>query len=108
MKTLPEASAFLLKLVKHQKARLEYGQKDRARIQKQLDRGQEPTGARVTFLTKSANKIISLMAELAQEYDNVNINDKISTDDLVDCLATAENKLAKYLKNKKKNDDEFT
>jgi hypothetical protein len=69
--------------------KLEHGRDLRIAMHEAIVKGQKPVGYRPAFLRESSQVVISLLGELAEEFDQQHQDDKASLHDLMDVLATA-------------------
>lgn len=91
--TMKNANRILLRFVTDQEGKVRYGLRQRQAYFEAMERGEEPKGYRVEFVSQTANQIFSWLAERAQEFNRQYPQDRLSTEDFKDILATAHARL---------------
>jgi hypothetical protein len=91
--TLINANRILLRFVTDIEAKVRYGARMRQAMFDAMNRGEEPKGYRIDFINRTANQAIGWLAERAAEFNAKHPQDRISTDDFADILATAHARL---------------
>ena len=94
---LQQAADFFYHLVCNNEKRLQNGLSERERIKKQIQNGDRPSGYRAEWLRKSSARVITLLQEIAQEFDTIYTTDKFSALDLIDILSTTQRKIKSSL-----------
>lgn len=91
--TAKKANLILVRFVTDIETKVRYGQRQRNAMVEALNRGEDPRGYRVEWISKVANQVISLLGERGIEFNTAYPQDRISTEDFQDVLATAQARL---------------
>lgn len=91
-------AGYLYRFTAGDEAALKRALEDRMRIARQLAAGEEPTGYRVDFVRSSAMKVIDLLGDLGEEFDNKYKGlDRCTPLDLIDILQTCINNIRRAI-----------
>jgi hypothetical protein len=85
----------VLRKVSNAQAKLDQGIRRRNEMHTKLADGEKLNCARYRWIQESANKVLDTLRTAAKQFNSTNLDDKISTDDLGDCLATVQGFLQK-------------
>lgn len=91
--TAKKANLILVRFVTDIETKIRYGQKQRQIMVEALEKGENPRGYRVDWISKTANQIIGFLGDRGAEFNNSFPQDRISTEDFADVLATAQARL---------------
>lgn len=98
LKDLPtneQAASILYRAVADNGARLARGQMLRQMMFEQIEAGEKPQGYRADWIRASAMRLIKELSACANEFNEAYSDDRISSLDLVDVVATARGLLTK-------------
>lgn len=83
------AAKIIKKAVENEKLRSARGAIRRKQMMEAIDRGETPTGPRAVWLAETADAVIKTLSERAVSFNEENLDDLISANDLGDALITA-------------------
>lgn len=81
--------AGLIEIIGNSDEALQNGTKLRNRLAQQIQLGETPTGYRYDFLVNSAYRLIDELGNIARDFNDAHPDDRCSTIDFCDILATA-------------------
>jgi hypothetical protein len=93
------AADVLLSLVTDTPTRLKVGSEMRAKMLRELEKGETLTGYRPIWVKKSAHEVVGLLRDIAERFNDEHSTDQASIIDMLDMLATASNLLSNALSN---------
>lgn len=83
-----ETAAVFVELIEQRKKLLEHGMKLRLEMHKAMEEGRRPTGYRADWIRRSATIMLSVLQEIARDFDLEHTDDRCSLADLMDVTAT--------------------
>lgn len=92
---ISEAVGVFVRYANLRQNRLEYGMKMRAEMHKALTEGKRPPGYRAHWIKENAAVLLSVLGEIAKDFDSQHPEDKCSLADLMDVTATCMGMLKK-------------
>ena len=92
-KTLKNANKILIKFITDIDAKVQYGLKQRKLMFEQIEKGIQPTGYRIDFINQSVREIFDLLLKRAKDFNEKHPQDRLSTEDFMDILATAQHRI---------------
>jgi len=91
------AAGVLLSLVTDTPTRLRVGSEMRAKMLREIEKGETLTGYRPIWVKKSAHEVVGLLRDIAERFNDEHSTDQASIIDMLDMLSTANNLLVSAL-----------
>ena len=95
LEELKEINRVFVRVTADPQLPIQYGLLQREAMMRDLKKGKIPQGDRYPFMLKTAQKVIILMGQLAEMYDDKHPGDRMSVEDLKDVLKYALRQLDK-------------
>lgn len=89
------ACDILYQFASNKEKRLKYGAEQRLKIKKALEKGRPIHNYRTEWSSDTSDKVIEVLIESSEKFNNTFFQDKISVDDLKDILESTIKKLTK-------------